>query len=61
MNRLFTDNRYWAKYNKGLTKITNEGRCDGVVIAKGCGHFIQENDPSFVARGVESMIKKVAW
>jgi hypothetical protein len=61
MKRLLTDDRYWAKYNLGLTKLTDEDKCDGVVIAKGCGHFIQKDDPSFVAKEVESMIVKLGW
>jgi hypothetical protein len=56
-----TENRYWAKYNEGLTKITDEDKCDGVVIAKGCGHFIQKDDPRIVAKEVQSMIEKLGW
>lgn len=54
-------NAYWAQYNKSLTKITDEEKCDGVVIAKGCGHFIQMDDPSFVAEEVVKMLSKLGW
>ena len=53
--------RYWANYNEALTKITDEGKCDGVVIAKGCGHFIQTDNPSFVAEEVTKMLRKLSW
>jgi hypothetical protein len=56
-----TVHRYWAKYNDSLTKITDEDMCDGVVIAEGCGHFIQKDDPSFVAKVVGKMIEKLGW
>ena len=58
---LLTFDRYWATYNEGLTKITDVDNCDGVVIAEGCGHFIQKDDPSFVAKVVGSMIDKLGW
>jgi len=31
------------------------------VIAKGCGHFIQKDDPSFVAKEVTELIEKIGW
>lgn len=39
--------------------ITDEGRCEGVKIAKGCGHFIQMDDPDFVAREIEIILEKL--
>jgi hypothetical protein len=53
--------RYWAKYNESLTNITDEVRCDGVTIARDCGHFIQTDDPSFVAKQVRGMLEKLGW
>jgi pimeloyl-ACP methyl ester carboxylesterase len=44
-----------------LTKVTDEGRCDGVVIAKGCGHFIQMDKPAFVAEEIVKMLEKLGW
>ena len=32
----------------GLVKLTDEARRRGPVIAQGCGHFIQKDDPNFV-------------
>jgi hypothetical protein len=60
-NRLLTWHRYWAKYNQSLTHITDEGKCDGVVIATGCGHFIQVDDPSFVAKQATKMLERLGW
>ncbi|KAL2072314.1 hypothetical protein VTL71DRAFT_11657 [Oculimacula yallundae] len=54
-------NEYWAQYNAGLTKITDAEKCKGVVIAKGCGHFIQKDDPGFVAQVISGMIKELSW
>jgi len=54
-------NPYWAEYNRELTKITDEGRCGGVKIAKGCGHFIQSDGPDFVAGEVMSLMQKQGW
>ena len=41
-------NPMWHEYNQGLTKITDKGCSKGPLIAKGCGHFIQKDDPQFV-------------
>ncbi|KAH7369929.1 Alpha/Beta hydrolase protein [Rhexocercosporidium sp. MPI-PUGE-AT-0058] len=54
-------NEFWAEYNEGLTGITDEGKCKGVVIAKGCGHFIQKDSPEFVAQEISDMIKELGW
>ncbi len=61
MNKLLINDRYWAKYNEGLTRITEADKCDGVVIGKGCGHFIQKDDPSFVATEVTKLMEKLRW
>jgi hypothetical protein len=53
--------RYWAKYNEALTHITDEEKCDGVTIAKGCGHFIQTDDPSFVEKEITKMLERLMW
>ncbi len=54
-------NRYWAEYNQGLTKITDEGKCGSVVIARGCGHFIQKDDPAFVAEEIVNIMERLRW
>ncbi|PQE32477.1 alpha beta-Hydrolase protein [Rutstroemia sp. NJR-2017a WRK4] len=51
-------NPYWAQYNEGLTKITDVGRCGSVKIAKGCGHFIQMDDPAFVAGEIKALLER---
>ncbi|KAK7909162.1 alpha/beta-hydrolase [Apiospora marii] len=48
----------WERYNEGLLAIG--GAAAGsrkVVIAPGCGHFIQKNNPRFVADEVIAMVK----
>jgi pimeloyl-ACP methyl ester carboxylesterase len=42
-------NPTWHQYNEGLTKLTSTGKASGPIIAKHCGHFIQRDDPAFVA------------
>jgi hypothetical protein len=52
----------WAAYNAGLTKLTTEadGSGTGVLkIAKNCGHFIQKDDPAFVAAELDSLLTEV--
>lgn len=53
------DDRYWERYNSELVKTVDEGRCEGVVIARGCGHFIQQDDPAFVAGEILKMLKRI--
>ncbi|CZS92656.1 hypothetical protein WAI453_006623 [Rhynchosporium graminicola] len=52
-------NEYWAQYNDSLTEITDVGKCKGVVTAKGCGHFIQKDNPYFVAQVISDMVKEL--
>ncbi|KAF1983097.1 hypothetical protein K402DRAFT_383605 [Aulographum hederae CBS 113979] len=46
----------WGRYNEGLLGITGEERTRGVVVAKGCGHFIQRDDPDFVVGEIVSLV-----
>lgn len=41
-------NPIWQDYNIGLIKLTDKTRSRGPIIAQGCGHFIQRDDPNFV-------------
>ncbi|KAI0878521.1 Alpha/Beta hydrolase protein [Hypoxylon argillaceum] len=54
-------NPTWHRYNQGLTKITSPEKASGPLIAKRCGHFIQRDDPTFVAelalRMLDSIVK----
>ncbi|KAI1506159.1 Alpha/Beta hydrolase protein [Biscogniauxia marginata] len=42
-------NPTWHRYNEGLVKTTSADKAVGPVIAKNCGHFVQRDDPGFVA------------
>ncbi|KAK3334070.1 Alpha/Beta hydrolase protein [Cercophora scortea] len=53
-------NPAWAAYNDGLTRLVTPGDGDSggeVKIAKGCGHFIQRDDPAFVAAEIDSLLQ----
>ncbi len=51
-------NRYmnpaWASYNEGLTSLTRAKAA--VKIASKCGHFIQKDDPAFVAAEINTIL-----
>jgi hypothetical protein len=54
-------NPAWAKYNQGLTTLLTPAGSEPdqkqkVKIAKGCGHFIQRDDPVFVAREINDLL-----
>lgn len=51
----------WEKYNEGLLQIGDSSDFPEVMIAKGCGHFIQKNDPVFVAELVSRMVRVLDW
>ncbi|KAI1143169.1 alpha/beta-hydrolase [Hypoxylon sp. FL0543] len=52
-------NPAWGQYNEGLTRLTDAKRARGPVIATGCGHFIQKDDPALVAELTEDLLGKV--
>ncbi|KAI1415756.1 alpha/beta-hydrolase [Hypoxylon sp. FL1857] len=52
-------NPAWAKYNEGLTRLTDAERARGPVIAAGCGHFIQRDDPALVAELTDDLLGKI--
>ncbi|RDW68610.1 hypothetical protein BP5796_09267 [Coleophoma crateriformis] len=52
-------NTYWAKYNQELLNISNCHLDENVVIARGCGHFIQSDNPAFVADILARMLEKL--
>ena len=52
-------NSVWHAYNQGLTRITDKDRSEGPLIAKGCGHFIQKDDPQYVVLLLSSMLNKI--
>jgi pimeloyl-ACP methyl ester carboxylesterase len=46
----------WAAYNAGLATLAEGGV---LKIARGCGHFVQKDDPAFVAAEVDAMLDAV--
>ncbi|KAJ5620566.1 hypothetical protein N7510_004550 [Penicillium lagena] len=52
-------NPFWHKYNEGLIKITDEGRSKGPLQAPGSGHFVQKDNPAFVAQELDELLSKV--
>lgn len=53
-------NPAWGAYNEGLTRLVQAETPDQkpqVKIAKGCGHFIQKDDPAFVAAEIDNILK----
>jgi hypothetical protein len=49
----------WQEYNEGLCRLTDTDRAKGPLIAPGCGHFVQKDNPPFVAEQLGDIIKKV--
>lgn len=49
----------WERYNQGLLKLSDPDRVEGVIIARGCGHFIPRDDPAFSASMVIDVIQRV--
>ncbi|KAF3051113.1 RNA-splicing factor [Didymella keratinophila] len=52
-------NPVWQAYNSDLTRITDEGKAIGPLIAINCGHFIQKDSPKFVADELTSLLDRV--
>lgn len=52
-------NPYWHAYNQGLSKITEPERSRGPLLAPGCGHFIQQDESTFVAQELDKILSKV--
>ena len=51
--------RVWEKYNEELLKLGASDRTTGVVFAPKASHFIQKDNPQFVATQVEDLLSKV--
>ncbi|KAJ8131811.1 hypothetical protein O1611_g1816 [Lasiodiplodia mahajangana] len=49
----------WVKYNEGLCNLTDPDRSKGPLIAPGCGHFVQKDNPPFVAEQLVDIVKNV--
>lgn len=52
-------NPAWQAYNSDLTRITNEEKAIGPLIALNCGHFIQKDSPKFVSEELISLLDRV--
>lgn len=52
-------NPTWQRYNEGLTNLTSSDRCIGPIVALGCGHFIQRDNPDFVAEEIIAMLDRI--
>ena len=52
-------NPMWHAYNQGLARITDKERSEGPLIAKGCGHFVQKDDPQYVVSLLSDMLDKI--
>lgn len=52
-------NPYWHRYNEGLVKITEVERSKGPLQASGSGHFVQKDNPAFVAQELDEILSKV--
>jgi len=50
----------WHRYHQGLAKITTPDLSKGPIIAKGCGHLIQRDNPQLVADEVSDILKKLS-
>lgn len=53
-------NTYWHGYNKGLAKLTIPERSKGPFQVPGAGHFIQADNPAFVAERLHEMLQFLA-
>ncbi|KAL1632278.1 hypothetical protein SLS56_003858 [Neofusicoccum ribis] len=50
----------WRAYNEGLTQLAGIGaHVKGPVIAKKCGHFIQRDDPEYVAEELGELLDRM--
>ena len=52
-------NPVWHSYNEGLAILVHEDKRKGPIQAKGCGHFIQRDDPNFVIDETLDLVDKV--
>ncbi|KAJ4323912.1 hypothetical protein N0V84_004136 [Fusarium piperis] len=50
-------NTYWHLYNQGLAKLTIPERSKGPFQVPGAGHFIQADNPAYVAERLHEMLQ----
>lgn len=58
MTRSYT-NPHWHKYNEGLVKITEPEKSKGPLLAPNSGHFVQKDNPAFVAQELNEILTKI--
>ena len=51
-------NPVWHQYNEGLAKLTDPKFSRGPIQAKGCGHFVQRDNPDFVVDETLDLVDK---
>ena len=49
--------RSWSTYNEGLAKLSP--KAVGPLIAPGAGHFIQKDQPQYVAEQIDELVSKI--
>ncbi|KAJ5933583.1 alpha/beta-hydrolase [Penicillium verhagenii] len=52
-------NPYWHRYNEDLVKITESEYAKGPLIAPNAGHFVQKDNPEFVAQELNELLEKI--
>lgn len=52
-------NPYWHAYNEGLVKITEPGKSKGPLQAPNAGHFVQKDNPAFVADELNDLLSNI--
>lgn len=52
-------NPTWREYNKELATLTSSDKSKGPLVAEACGHFIQKDDPEFVATEVCDLLQRL--
>lgn len=52
-------NPYWHRYNEGLAKITEPEKSKGPLQAPNSGHFVQKDNPAFVAQELDELLSKI--
>ncbi|KAF4960132.1 hypothetical protein FGADI_1150 [Fusarium gaditjirri] len=53
-------NTYWHHYNEGLAKLTSLEKSEGPIQVPNAGHFIQLDNPGFVAEKLNNILQKLA-
>jgi hypothetical protein len=51
----------WHKYNEGLLNLSDPNRTTGVIFAPNSAHFIQKDNPKFVATQLQNLLEKVKY